>query len=392
MTLSATLADRLVDLVEQALDLGPPLRIGIGRVEEALVRVRGIGVATEQLQRRADVEQDLRARKPLERGLEHGERAEVVLGLEQLHAGLHQRLRVDFVVARLRDRDGRPGEQGHRDERAHHHWTDFSIGRSLSSGLSGFCVGFTSGLVGFLVGLVAGLVTFVAIGTAASIVAGAGAGVGATTAGGGAGVGAGIEGVTGGACGRALGVGVLVVDGVVGVAPPETPNATATIAAMPTRPIATPSPTRDFGTRTTDWLAAPLSVVGWLAAAIEIGGGGVGGDGVYEPCDGVYDAGVCDGVYDCAGISWSDASASTAGSTPRSTRARGRAVARCCELACGLRALRGILREQRHDQRFGVGRDPGVIRRRRLGLHVEMHADHLAGALRRERRPPVSSW
>ena len=103
--------DGLVELRDRG-DHAVVLRgVGVLGVEIALIGIRGVGLATEELVGGADVQQDLRAREPLERILEDGERAEIILGLEQLHARLHQRLRVDLIAddhgRRLRGRPRR---------------------------------------------------------------------------------------------------------------------------------------------------------------------------------------------------------------------------------------------------------------------------------------------
>src|SRR5438045_282652 len=78
--------------------------IGVLRVEVALVVVRRFGLAIEQLQRRAEVQEDLRAVKAGVRFFEDRERRVVLLLLEQLHAELVELAGVELrrVFLRLR--------------------------------------------------------------------------------------------------------------------------------------------------------------------------------------------------------------------------------------------------------------------------------------------------
>jgi len=113
-------AELRVELDEHLLHFFGAGCVGVGRVEVALIRVRGLGVAAEQLQRRADVEQDLRARIARVRLFECRERGEVVLRLEQLHARRDERFRIAAIADVLRLRGGeRRTQHDSREENAH---------------------------------------------------------------------------------------------------------------------------------------------------------------------------------------------------------------------------------------------------------------------------------
>ncbi len=291
-------AERAIEIRDDLLDLRALRGIAILRVEVALIGVRRLRVALELEQRRSDVEQDLAAREPRVRGLEHGQRTEVILGGEQLQPGLQQRLGI--ALPRLRGLGVRGGrsEYARQDNRrcAPHQ-------RSVSSrsppGLSGF-VGLTglAGFVGLLgepvgfVGLVGfvGFVGFVGVTTGP---VGVGVAVGVAIAGSTFGVGSGIgSGVavgvgvgSGGGVGVGSGVGV-VIGGVAGLMPGSLPDSLGpdSIAntAMPS-PIATTNappiitPRRERGAGGNVWLAAPDSVVGFGST------GGAVGTGVGQP-------------------------------------------------------------------------------------------------------------
>src|SRR5262249_24634553 len=82
----------------------------------------------EQLLGRADVEQDLRARKLRVRTLECSERTEVIARFEQTHAGLDERFGVAFAAGGLRERGvPRDDDADEKREVAANHWISVSM-------------------------------------------------------------------------------------------------------------------------------------------------------------------------------------------------------------------------------------------------------------------------